>query len=474
MIPYPGESLPLTDFANLTYVTDPDGPIFDYDRITYRAGTTNFVAGESAEVRTDIDPFYRDDEDTEPLEFAWVVEVAGGAGTLALTDGLDTAGTSLGSHAVTGGDTLVVPTDSVTLADLYAVNGDAVLIISCTSGDIDVQQIKLRAWPPGGARGGLGGETYPAWDVPGVRPALYSFSRPALAETGWYSEGTSLEELWATAQALMQAESDMPADIDLGTVSTEFSGQMSVQLGANFNTEFEEGSALAVVGFNAGVVARRSPAQPGINPALGLVEEVDYITPPTEVAGDGDAVPVSGEAYNEWANVGVAYTHDIDAGQGDLLKVAAREFDRLPQFYSGGWYTPPSGDRGHVVNVVDLLADSPGSLSMPDADIVLVNGSHHWLVGDAVMPTPPGPNPQIVGLLDSYTWQLGDGSFDPEGNALPLSYTIHRPAYRLWTLNPPAIHKVRQFHRDDGLGVTPPRAFGGASRIRTGRAYGYD
>jgi len=33
---------------------------------------------------------------------------------------------------------------------------------------------------------------------------------------------------------------------------------------------------------------------------------------------------------------------------------------------------------------------------------------------------------------------------------------------------------LRQFHRDDGLGVTPPRAFGGASRIRTGRAYGYD
>lgn len=33
---------------------------------------------------------------------------------------------------------------------------------------------------------------------------------------------------------------------------------------------------------------------------------------------------------------------------------------------------------------------------------------------------------------------------------------------------------LRQFHRDDGLGVAPPRAFGGASRIRTGRAYGYD
>ena len=33
---------------------------------------------------------------------------------------------------------------------------------------------------------------------------------------------------------------------------------------------------------------------------------------------------------------------------------------------------------------------------------------------------------------------------------------------------------LRQLHRDDGQGVTPPRAFGGASRIRTGRAYGYD
>jgi len=36
------------------------------------------------------------------------------------------------------------------------------------------------------------------------------------------------------------------------------------------------------------------------------------------------------------------------------------------------------------------------------------------------------------------------------------------------------VSKVRQYHRDDGQGVTPPRAFGGASRIRTGRAYGYD
>lgn len=38
----------------------------------------------------------------------------------------------------------------------------------------------------------------------------------------------------------------------------------------------------------------------------------------------------------------------------------------------------------------------------------------------------------------------------------------------------PTFIPLRQFHRDDGHGMTPPRAFGGASRIRTGRAYGYD
>ena len=53
---------------------------------------------------------------------------------------------------------------------------------------------------------------------------------------------------------------------------------------------------------------------------------------------------------------------------------------------------------------------------------------------------------------------------------VPTAVRITRLTMRYGTERIP----LRQLHRDDGLGVTPPRAFGGASRIRTGRAYGYD
>jgi hypothetical protein len=53
-----------------------------------------------------------------------------------------------------------------------------------------------------------------------------------------------------------------------------------------------------------------------------------------------------------------------------------------------------------------------------------------------------------------------------------VTYFYTPPPVRYW--GPFATRPLRQFHRDDGLGVTPLRAFGGASRIRTGRAFGYD
>jgi len=133
-------------------------------------------------------------------------------------------------------------------------------------------------------------------------------------------------------------------------------------------------------------------------------------------------------------------------------------------------------DAGTPLPLPAADAVTQTTISLPtDGRYIVAHGSH---TAATTAPTWPGTGSGILGgPLVGVRWEMHFGDGDPtSGDWLPIKTYAHMPPYRVWS--PEAVvavvSKVRQFHRDDGLGVTPPRAFGGASRIRTGRAYGYD
>lgn len=98
---------------------------------------------------------------TDAMVLSWVIECgAGSNGTLQLSDGADPAWSytaavctnDLGSHVVSGKKSVVVAA-SISKADYYAQVNEPTLLVQCTSGTVEVVQIKMRVWPPGGPSG---------------------------------------------------------------------------------------------------------------------------------------------------------------------------------------------------------------------------------------------------------------------------------------------------------------------------------
>ena len=94
---------------------------------------------------------------------SWVIETdATSSGTLNFRGGKDPdwepnpdlATESLGTVTVTGRQTIVLEQSTFTVADLFNDPLPApVLLIAATSGSVSIRQVRLRVWPPGGARG---------------------------------------------------------------------------------------------------------------------------------------------------------------------------------------------------------------------------------------------------------------------------------------------------------------------------------
>jgi len=99
----------------------------------------------------------------QPVVARWVLEVAGGSGTVHLSAGLDPdfnydnpalATQDLGSFTVAGPTQIVsLPLEGVDHAMLAAQDVALIVRIEGTSGTVDVAQVKLRVWPSAGAGG---------------------------------------------------------------------------------------------------------------------------------------------------------------------------------------------------------------------------------------------------------------------------------------------------------------------------------
>lgn len=453
---FPGESLAVATYGNTT-----GSALWSADAVSYRAEVSTFTSGDESFVNVPLSPWLLAPGDE--AEVSWVVEVAAGSGTFDLSEG---AG-PLGSHAVTAG-TLVVPS-MLTAADVLA-GGTATLTIACTAGTVDVQQVKLRVWPPGGALGGLS-EPY--------QPDAVSISAtmrvaPMFYEMPDYVTGASLAVVMDAAQVELRGEFDATPIGDPSLLST------STPVGASFYALAEEFTASTPpargsgnIGGGLAYLERGAPFVPDPPGDYGI----DWIYPPNEVPGDPDGWTYTGEGVWGWWQpvVTVQLTEDTVGPPQGNFRVGA---DNVTGFDS------PTATFGDITDTATLVGGVPADDYTPslDHDVTLPDPDQDGLVRLAFW-HDGGKAPVAIG----YTGTGAGLVWETTGNAQaaiyagrwvdgvfwPLLFSYTAGAYRYWTLTPATVTKLRQYHRDDGLGVAPRRAYGGGSRTNTRRAFGY-
>jgi len=211
-------------------------------------------------------------------------------------------------------------------------------------------------------------------------------------------------------------------------------------------------------GFGAAYIRR----PPGNLTGPGLEEEA-WVYPPAEVWTDDDWVvfqPTGPDSFT-WTQ-GVATIADESGPLPGLFHIDATEVEERH----------PEGT---------LFA----SFVVGDSSVTYAAAGAGITYSDVTLPEFDATNLLVTIWHDGHFADIADGggqirlvngTTTDEATFDKLKYLWNPAPYRYW--NPAevvaVVRKVRQFHRDDGLGVAPPRAFGGASRIRTGRAYGYD
>jgi len=447
VIPYPGESLTVRSALDVGGI----GSAL-LNLVRYRADSATMAAGAEWTLWVSRGwPDYLDD-DTTPLTVSWVVEVLSGSVTVTASEGptatrggSDATPTALGSHVLTVGTNVI--TSTFTATSLLTGANNMMLRLVATSGSAVVQQVKMRAWPTAGVVGGWS-DPYPAYDRDAVPASRRLISRRLI--------DTSVTASWGDALGDLQSHAD-EAFSDATTIGSE-TGQVTVD-----GQIFFDGTAVIAAQFSGWIYTRGAADTylPDVDSTLGLVEGVDYIRPPEEVFGDNFRYidPLGPVTSGGWANT--TLQTEVSGDPGPLTDGAHATFKALAY----------PGDPGTLaLNWPDSSATSP-PLSIPDVDQFALLSSHTWMVG------PVAP---VADHREDTLFVLGNGLYDFASAGGPdwvgLRSRVTFPSYRLWTPSAvvEVVRKVRQFHRDDGLGVTPPRAFGGASRIRTGRAYGYD
>ena len=484
MTPYPGESLGLLDAVEIIGGTQ-DGTLAG--DVTYRgaqftdsAPSRTITPGATWKLFADGYSPNIDDPGIDAV-YSWVVEVLSGSGTLTLAEVLDPSygdydvavTHSLGSHTVTGPTTLVVPAESFTV--LNGWNGDGAFVLQVqSSGAVEVQQVKLRLWPPGGAIGGWsdqpGFDTEPA--MPGIRGAF-------VGREGVSVTDSPPEAAWDAAMAALVAvgggtdgAGPHPLTPGFGIVGGHPTAQPEVLPQVTITASLDTLSANVDAAPNGAMAALAAPDpadESPINP--DLVDGVDFIRPPEEVQGDS-------QHYAQWSGA-----RDLVWENATATVVVTGSTNPLEGPTVTATY--PGADPVVADEIADDIAEGGALATAGTTDTITpisLTPAGRWIltsVSHSMTTTPPpwpGYAPFAGDLLMQCNWTVHFGTGTPGVDFQSIRTHVAMPPYQVW--NPDVvvevIRKVRQFHRDDGLGVTPPRAFGGASRIRTGRAYGYD
>jgi len=483
VIPFPGESVTIEDAADITTGTN-DYSL--YDDMVHRAGSRTLDAGDSWRLlcySADMDYL---EETGLDCTVRWVVEVLSGTVTLTASEGIDpgygnyrmSLPTALGSHTVTGPATLKIDshlTPDQVLDDTGSVDSAFILGLVATSGSAVVQQVKLEVWPAAGAPGGFVDQV--GFDTSPVAPS----AREGGVTSSGHGTSGDIAASWDAAVAAVVADGDPNGPHPFtnigtgGTVAHFATTPGHFQANQAIITDIDTSAAVAAtMTLLTGVDWRtRSHVGPGVTVP-------DYTRPPTEVRDEhADYLyPQTGTGSTQWVHASaVVVQTGLEKSLGDTT-VASEAFDTVTITGSG---STVSVDVDLIDGGTTLTAPGDGAVTSTTVPLttagryILVHGSH---TAALTAPAYPGTPATVLGgpsVGVEFVMHFGDG--DPtSGTFQPIKSYASMPPYRVWspTAVVAVVTKVRQFHRDDGLGVTPPRAFGGASRIRTGRAYGYD
>lgn len=493
--PFWGESVPVQIAVNIAGT-----PLGDtYDAVIATRGTNSgatdhapMVAGSAFSAWMDPTMRYLLDGDTPTI--TWVIEVLAGAGTLHLHDGRSSAGDTptglppndLGTRTVTGPGTYLWPSTS-TVDDLLGDDYSRPWVqLQCTSGAVDVQQVKLRVWPAGGPLGGLDGHvdaTTPTWDA--ASRARYEWQ---------YSDtvsGSDYDSTWYAAWAAMQSDAathpaqgdPFPAFSSATNVASFYGTRSGVNFeGTLFTTvvESQTGDVFLIRASDEDLLNRR-------NNALTGDEGVDYIADPGEVWIDPVAYAVLDEPIEvTWDLVmdypgSTALTAEQEAAGQVLTHTVVSLIDSNDHFELFSVYP----EAGPVISSVTLnqyregdpAAGESQSFPLPVPSHVFrlrVQARHQYQAGS--IPAPHGVNyfggsrsaeAGMNGILRA-THMTGT-EFSPPG------YYFTRPGFRFWVPGPATTEPVRYarlLHRGDGNGMSTRRLVSGRNTHQTGRLRG--
>lgn len=439
MIPFPGESVGCVD----AWASDGRGYFLSNDimlRGPYGTSLGHRVLASGDEFRCwayylDYHS-YLEDTDTVPLEVGWVVEVLSGTGTLVVSDfhddDWDESNTgdlpnALGTLNITGAGTYVMPTTSFSnaiLAELGWDVGPAEVRLECTSGSIDVQQVKLRVWPVGGPLG--------AWSADTV-----SDSSTNIYPSVWTQAGNVDETVTFESQA------DARSALEIGTtgsLNVIFSGDgMGGLAFTALHTEYDPEIAGNIFDYAAAPSFTYLRVNPG---NLAGPSGVDWVRPPEEVQDELDSIlfQQEGPGTITWLQGTVSWLASSSASNGTT------------------WWYASGSSHGSISEVSDFLASgtvlgtyvgagaplasmaSPGaaapayvveSFEMPDLDpgqLYMINWWHDGFLGDV----DEDWDGTFAGGSTTVEVFRGEWSAYPDGSPDLLRATWNPAAYRYW------------------------------------------
>lgn len=464
---FPGESLVL-DYANPI-----SGSITAWgDPMRYRAGSDTLTSGTSF-----IAGFYDyrvvDDYPGEPVA-ASVVLVLGAAtsGTMRVSYGVDEdfgldnpalVTQDLGTHAVTGASTLVLPV-TLDLSGLLAFDHEQIAFVEILSGSVEVVQIKFRLWPPSG----ISGAWVPGPDVTVERGVQVLAGNPS--STGNGASTSSMSDAYSLAVASWNALGDLTVAGRAVAVNGSVSYSLNTEGHEDFSVMLDGPRLLHVQANDVGEVVAFTDA--------GQIAHPDEVWgEPAAVVRGADGEPVTYEFLSWTRALETEQSAGVRTPPGDLIPSVTPQLvnieagaDRPATYTSSGttYATRPTAPPASGTTITPPTTETS--------------------VDPLVLPLALPSSPKVLLTVASYSWysQALENLYVDEGNVyydsgMTLQVTVPTdlyallsvPAYLIWDPDAVVDIPMRIRQRGDGLGMGSSRVRGTQSRQRSTRVRGH-
>lgn len=459
-------------FAGVAVVLDAANPIVgprpaDHFPLAYRGDgpPVTFHAGD--QFLTGFTPYTPEEfDDASVVEAFFTIEHLSGSATIRLHAGWDPdfdvtnaalATASMGDHLLAGDGITAVQVPIFDLARFVSYDDELVVLVEVLTGSIEVRQIRLRVWPPGGPAG--------AWvTMPGFEHEYATALRSVEldAPPGGYLgsgfiEGTTAGAYDAAAAALV-ARDKVPMVTEVWTGAQTYTISLLAKLGVGLDsiTPTYNGSYQHIRTAQRVLVNVATPARFVLNSAA--------IVRPPDVVEDIDVdwvEPIGTPSLTGIRVEGVVSNAPGHEGPDSFLTWSTVDADDLVGApYPTAFAAPaPPGDLDVVLPVSGF----------GDGLAVLLGFGNPFLTGP-----PPYGGPSHVNAIEGYETGPNNSLYMPGGAAFVV---LQMPSYRTWdpTATPVVVDPpLRQVQRDDNAnGFTAARWGGGSSRQSSNRWIGY-